>query len=217
MGEGRALAGWLRSDMELDEVLRRRRMVRRYTDEPVAPRDVDALVGAALRAPSAGFTQGFRLLVLTGDADRARLWEATDWEPPDPERARMSEQMRAAPLVIVPLCSEAAYRARYAEPDKAWVPKDVDIWVTPFWYLDAAFASMLVLLKAVDLDLGALFMGTTPGFAPRFREAFGVPGDFEPIGLILVGRRHPDVGPAYRSERRRPVEEMVHRGRWGGR
>ena len=202
--------------MELDEVLRRRRMVRRYTDEAVAPDDLYALVGAALRAPSAGFTQGFRLLVLTDEADRARLWEATDWEPPDRPRARMGEELRAAPLIVVPLCSEAAYRDRYGEPDKAWVP-DADRWVTPYWYVDAAFAAMLVLLEAVDLGLGALFMGVPPRFVPRFREAFGVPEDLEPIGLVLVGHRHPDVGPARRPDRRRPVEEMVHRGRWAGR
>ncbi len=202
--------------MELDEVLRRRRMVRHFSDEAVSAEDLDALVAAALRAPSAGFTQGFRLLVLTDPADRERLWEATDWSPPDPQRDRMAAEMRAAPAVIVPLCSEAAYRERYAEPDKAWIP-DEDIWAVPYWYVDAGFAAMLVLLKAVDLGLGAVFIGQTPRFVPRFREAFGVPDAFEPIGLVLVGHRHPDVGPAYRSERRRPVEEMVHRGRWGGR
>jgi nitroreductase len=201
--------------MELDEVLRRRRMVRCYSDEPVSPAAVDALVAAGLRAPSAGFTQGFRLLIVADAADRQRLWEATDWEPPDPQRDRMSEEMRAAPLVIVPLCSESAYRDRYSEPDKAWIPDD-DIWSIPYWYVDAGFAALLVLLKAVDLGLGALFMGATPRFVPRFKEAFGVPDDFEPIGLVLVGHRHPDVGPAYRTDRRRPVEEMVHWGRWGG-
>ena len=197
-------------------MLRRRRMVRHYTDQPVSPAEVDALVGAGLRAPSAGFTQGFRLLVLTDAADRERLWEATDWLPPDPQRDRMAGEMRAAPLVIVPLCSEPAYRDRYAEADKAWIPEE-DIWAVPYWYVDAGFAAMLMLLKAVDLGLGAVFIGATPRFIPRFREAFGVPDAFVPIGLVLVGHRHPDVGPAYRSERRRPVEEMVHRGGWEGR
>ena len=202
--------------MEFDDVLRRRRMVRRYTDEPVAAEDVEALVAAGLRAPSAGFTQGFRLLVLTDEADRARLWEATAWEPPDERRARTGAWMQAAPLLIVPLCSEAAYRTRYAAADKSWIP-DGDKWSTPYWYVDAAFATMLVLLKAVDLGLGALFMGTVPRFVPRFREAFGVPEDFEPIGVVLVGHRHPEVAPNYRADRRRPTEEMVFRGRWGGR
>lgn len=202
--------------MEFDDVLRRRRMVRRYTDEPVAAEDVEALVAAGLRAPSAGFTQGFRLLVLTDEADRARLWEATAWEPPDERRERTGNWMRAAPLLIVPLCSEAAYRTRYASADKAWIPEG-DKWSTPYWYVDAAFATMLVLLKAVDLGLGALFMGTVPRFVPRFREVFGVPEDFEPIGVVLVGHRHPEVAPNYRADRRRPTEEMVFRGRWGGR
>ena len=51
--------------MELSEVLRRRRMVRRYyQDRPVPPTALEAIVAAALRAPSAGFTQGVSLLVL---------------------------------------------------------------------------------------------------------------------------------------------------------
>lgn len=204
------------STVELDEVLRRRRMVRRYTDEPVSRADQEALVQAALRAPSAGSTQGLRLLVLSDEVDRARLWEATAWVPPDSQRARLGEHLRAAPLVIVPLCSEQAYRERYAEADKAWLPA-ADRWSIPYWYVDAAFSSMLILMKAVDLGLGAAFLAFPPRFVPRFRERFGVPEELEPIGLVLVGHRHPELGPSRRLAHRLPVEELVHRGRWGAR
>ncbi len=200
------------STVDFDEVLRRRRMVRHFTDRPVDPQHVDALLAAALRAPSAGFTQGIRLLVLTEAADRRRLWAASDWVPADDGRARVAARLREAPVLVVPLCSEAAYRARYAEPDKT----SAGGWSAPYWYVDAAFAAMLVLLKAVDLGLGALFMGTSPGWVGPFRDEFGVPAEWDPIGVVLVGHRHPEVGPAQRRDRRLPVEVMVHRGHWHG-
>ena len=52
--------------MEFDEVVRRRRMIRRYDpDRPLAPELVDKIVQHGLRAPSAGFSQGWSFLVLT--------------------------------------------------------------------------------------------------------------------------------------------------------
>jgi nitroreductase len=97
------------------------------------------------------------------------------------------------------------------------VPSDEPDWEVPYWYVDAAFASMLVLLEAVDLGLGAVFMGVTPDFVPRFRAEFGVPDDVQPIGAILVGHRHPDVGLSYRADRRRQSDESVFYGSWGSR
>ena len=64
--------------MEFGQVLRRRRMIRSYDEaRPVPSQAIDAVLAAALRAPSAGFTQGVSLLVLTG-ADRSRSLLATD-------------------------------------------------------------------------------------------------------------------------------------------
>ncbi|NNE73231.1 MAG: nitroreductase family protein, partial [Acidimicrobiales bacterium] len=58
------------------DVLRRRRMVRNYTADPIDPDVLDRVVAAGLRGPSAGNTQGADLLVLTGDAV-ARYWSTT--------------------------------------------------------------------------------------------------------------------------------------------
>ncbi len=58
--------------MEFAEVLRGRRMIRSYDAARPVPADaLDAILRAALRAPSAGFTQGVSLLVLSS-ARRAR-------------------------------------------------------------------------------------------------------------------------------------------------
>ena len=60
--------------MEFAEVVRRRRMVRSYDpDRPVPAEVVERLLGHAVRAPSAGFSQGWAFLVLEAGDDRELL------------------------------------------------------------------------------------------------------------------------------------------------
>ena len=70
--------------MEFQDVVRRRRMVRSYTDEPVDPAIVDRALANATRAPSAGFSQGWGFLVLDTPAGVRRYWEATAEDPTTP-------------------------------------------------------------------------------------------------------------------------------------
>ena len=98
--------------MEFSEVVRRRRMVRRYADRPVDPALVDRMLEHATRAPSAGFSQGWAFLRLDTPVDVARFWEVTTPEHADPE-SRWLSGMRSAPVVIVPLTSKDAYLDRY--------------------------------------------------------------------------------------------------------
>lgn len=95
-------------------MIRRRRMVRHYSDRPLAPEVVERILESALRAPSAGFSQGWAFLALTEPEDRARFWAFV------PTRVEQTPAMQDAPLVVVPLAHKAAYLARYAEPDKGW-------------------------------------------------------------------------------------------------
>ena len=59
--------------MDFLDVLQRRRMVRHFTDQSVSPNQVERLLAAAARAPSAGFTQGVSLVVVTEDEKRREL------------------------------------------------------------------------------------------------------------------------------------------------
>jgi nitroreductase len=127
--------------------------------------------------------------------------------------------MRTAPVLIVPLSNKAAYLDRYAEPDKGWTDKDASRWPVPYWDIDTGMASLLILQTAVDAGLGACFFGIPPAQIPAFRAAFGVPDTFTPIGAISVGHRRDDpadigVRGSAAARSRRPVEEVVHRGRW---
>lgn len=198
--------------MELQDVLRRRRMVRNYDASRPVPAEVrERLLSSALRAPSAGFTQGWAFLVLESPEERDRFWTATtDPGPPD---AWLTD-MRRAPLLIVPLSHRQAYLDRYAETDKGWTDRDEDRWPVPYWHIDTGFAALLMLLTAVDEELGACFFGVPPERMAAFRSAFGVPAAYTPIGVVSVGYPAPDRRSPSLRRGHRPVADVVHRGTW---
>ena len=190
--------------MEFQEVVRRRHMVRRFSDEPVPQESLDRILDNAVRGPSAGFSQGQAFLVLTGE-DLKRFWEVAG------EAAAPS--VTAAPLVIVPMSAKQVYLDRYALPDKGWTDRDETRWPVPFWLIDTGMAALLILLTVVDEGLAALYFGIMPEDVVRFREAFGVPDDLEPIGAIAIGH-NAEAAPRDLRTRRRPAPDMIRYGCW---
>ena len=199
--------------MELSEVVRRRRMVRSFQDRPVDPSVLDAVLRSALRAPSAGFTQGWAFVVLEGAEQTDRFWRHT-LPPGERDDFRWPGLLRA-PVLVLPLASQAAYLARYAEPDKAGSGlHEEGAWPVPYWQVDCAFATMLLLLAAVDAGLGALFFGIFRGERELLAD-LGVPDDHRPIGAVALGHPADDDRPSASLARgRRPLSEVVHRGAW---
>ena len=200
--------------MEFRDVVRRRRMVRDYDPDRPVPAEVrERLLEHAIRAPSAGFSQGWAFLVLESAEERERFWAATT-DATDAADAWLT-RMRRAPLLIVPLSHKAAYLERYAEADKGWTDRDEARWPVPYWDIDTGMASLLMLLTAVDEGLAACFFGVPPEHMARFREAFGVPVAYTPIGCLSIGYQGAeDVRSPSLRRGRRGVEEVVHRGRW---
>ena len=146
--------------MEFQEVVRRRRMVRNYDPDRPVPAEVrERLLANALRAPSAGFSQGWAFLVLESAEERTRYWSATVTSAePDPWLA----DLQRAPLLIVASSHRQAYLDRYAAADKGWTDKDEARWPVPYWLIDTGFAALLMLLTVVDEGLGACFFGVPP-------------------------------------------------------
>jgi len=199
--------------MEFQEVVRRRRMVRRFTDEPVAAAQLDRALRNAVRAPSAGFSQGWSFLVLDAPADVDRFWNASTDPAATPDRWLTG--MRTTPVLVVPCSSREAYVDRYAEADKGWTDRDAARWSMPYWHMDTAMAVMLILQTVVDEGLGACYFGIPPAYDAAVRDAFGIPAGWDPIGAVAIG--HPDTGGAAGSpsrRRRTPLDEVVHRSRW---
>ncbi|MDN5763911.1 MAG: nitroreductase family protein [Microlunatus sp.] len=195
--------------MELSEVRRRRRMIRRYSPAEVPEPALSRILAAGLRVPSAGFTQAVSLLVLTG-ADRERYWSVTT--DPTAPADRWLIGMRTAPALILVWTDPGAYLDRYAEPDKGWTDRDPDRWSAPYWWVDAGMVALAVLFAVVDEGLGGCFFGTPPERVEAVRQAYDVPQTQCLVGVVSVGE--PD-GPAWIPKRpRRAAAELIHRGRW---
>jgi nitroreductase len=196
--------------MEFQDVVRRRRMVRTYDpDRPIPPHLVDRIVDNGLRAPSAGFSQGWGFLVLDTAEDVARFRAAST--PADGPEGWFAATVQA-PLLIVALANKDAYLDRYARPDKGFTDRSDAWWPAPYWDIDTGFAALLMLLTAVDAGLGACFFGLPAERIEVFRHAFGVPPEYSPIGAISIG--YGAEPPRDLSSRRRPRQDVVRRGRW---
>ena len=201
--------------MEFADVVRRRRMVRRFDpDRPVPPAALEAVLHAAQRAPSAGFSQGWDFVVLVEDDDRSRFWGATldpaSGGAPDAWLAGVS----AAPVLVLCLSDPDTYLDRYAEPDKGWHDRDPARWPIPYWDVDTGMAAMVMLLAAVDQGLGALFFGVPATGHAAVRRAHGIPANRRLVGVVALGHELRRTDGSSRTRPRRAPTDVVHWGRF---
>lgn len=169
--------------MEFRDVVARRRMVRRYSDQPVPRATIERIVGTARRAPSAGFSQGQSFVVVTEQATRTRIAELADEE--EYVNAGLPPWISRSPVHVVVCTSESTYLQRYQEPDKLQEDGSEIPWPVPYWFIDAGASMMLLLLAAVDEGLGAGFFGVHR--LPGLKELLGVPPEVTPIGAVTLG------------------------------
>ena len=196
-------------------------MTREFADRAVDPELLEELVDLATRAPSAGKTQGWHLIVLSG-AETARFWDAT--MAPERRSAFRWQGLLAAPVIAIPLADPAAYVERYAEPDKvrSGLGGSADAWPTPYWTVDASMSVMTLLLAAEDAGLGALLFGVFNG-EDALRTSLQIPDRLQLLGAIALGWPQDRVaggsdgqtgaGLSAGRRRRRPAE-VIHRGGW---
>jgi nitroreductase len=208
--------------MELRDVVRRRRMVRNFEERAVPAEALERILDHARRAPSAGHTQGFAFLVLEGAEQVGRFWDCTF---PSGERrsAFRWPGLFRAPVIVLPCASKEAYLDRYAEADKGWADRDETRWPVPYWDVDCGFATMAILLTAVDEGLGALFFGIfdgpgdggcSPEKLAALRAEFGIPPEWHPIGAVALGWPAPDEPSPSLRRGRRAEDEIIRRGHW---
>jgi nitroreductase len=202
--------------VEFRELLPRRRMVRHYRPARV-PRDVvERVVSTVRRAPSAGYSQGQRLLVVTeaeGRAEIARILGTTGRAGP----AALEPWLETAPVHVVVCTEERNYHERYLKPDKLQEGEEID-WPVPYWFVDAGAALMLLLLAAIDEGLAAGVSGIPEEEAAELRRSFGIPDDVWLVALVTIGEAAPDPGwstvTSRRTKRTRPSAEVVRWERW---
>jgi nitroreductase len=196
--------------MEFQKVVRKRRMVRHFTTEPVSRETLDGILELAQHAPSAGFSQGSAYVVVTDPETKKNV-----------ARLQGEEGYRAggfhmwiseAPVAIVACVSEKAYHDRYNEPDKLDDQGNEIEWPTPYWFFDVGAGCMVILLAAVDSGLAAAFTGVPD--VEGMKGLLGIPPHFHPVGVISIGHGAPDVRSPSLKRGRRKAEEVVHYEKW---
>ena len=191
-------------------------MVRAYTPEPV-PRDtLERIVATIRRAPSGGFSQGQRFVVVTDPHRKSEIADVVG------EEYYVGEGFApwisgAAALVVV--CSrEEDYHERYRQPDKVDESGDEIEWPVPYWYVDAGKAAMLVLLAAIDEGLAAGVFGVPAERMEQFRELLALPDDVAVVEVITLGHAAEDTVSGERSSRgtrpRKSLDELIRWERW---
>jgi nitroreductase len=162
-----------------------RKSVRSFTSEPVSEEHVEAMLKAAMAAPTAVNYQPWRFVVVT---DRAQLDAMAEMLP-------YAKMLKQAPLAIV-VCGETTWFEGRENP---------------YWQQDCSAATENLLLAAEALGLGAVWTGVYPNMqlAEPLSEFLGLPETVQPLCAIPIG--HHD-GTAKPRDKWKP--ENVHYGRW---
>jgi nitroreductase len=174
--------------LRLDEVIRKRKMIRKYAQTREVPdKIINKLIDNASRAPSAGHTQVQEFIVIKDASTKRKL-----------RLASVNQEQVEEPPVLIVVCSNTSRSVgRYGERGKEF-----------YSVIDGAFASMLILLTATNEGLGASFVGAFND--EKVSEILGLPEHVRPIGIIALG--YSDEKPARLERIQR--DRLIHYERW---
>ena len=171
--------------METWDAIRSRRNVRSYADEAIAPKDLDQILEAARRTPSAGNQQAWDFVVCTDREQLAQL--AKVW------RSGGHVARSAATIALVaPNAQEARSR--------------------DLVQYDLGQATMSIMLAAADLGIGSAHSAVAD--QELARRLLGFPEDRFCAWLITLGVPADRPLKPIARPNRRPFEDLVHRGHW---
>ncbi len=158
-----------------------RRSIRSYTAEPVSEQHIKTLLETAMAAPSASNMKPWHFVVVT---DRHTLDRLAELHP-------YAKMLFEAPLCVA-VCGDPTISANY-------------------WVQDCSASTENLLLAAVALGLGAVWLGVHPRDerVKAIRDVLRIPDDIIPLNLIAIGH------PAEEKEARTQYEAArVHYEHW---
>ena len=202
--------------MELADLLKQRRMVRHYRPDPVPRETIERVVSVVRKAPSGGFSQGHRLVVVTEPETRQELARLAGED--EYVALGLEPWISVAPVHVFVGTREESYHERYRQPDKLRDGEEIG-WPAPYWYVDAGAAFMLIQLAALDEGLATGVFGVLPAQVPAVKQLLGVPDDVHFVCVLTIGRPAPNPRESDQisrlSQRRLPLDELVRWERWG--
>jgi len=191
-------------------------MVRHYLPDPIPRETIERIVAVVRQAPSGGFSQGHRLVVVTEPETRRELARLAG----EDEYVAMGLEpwISVAPVHVFVGTREESYHERYRQPDKLREGEEIG-WPAPYWYVDAGAAFLLLQLAALDEGLASGVFGVLPERVPAVKELLGVPEDVHFVCVLTIGRPAPNPRESEQvsrlSQRRLPLDELVRWERWG--
>ncbi|MFH8609605.1 coenzyme F420-0:L-glutamate ligase [Streptomyces sp. NPDC018029] len=191
------------------EAVTQRRTVREFTDDEVDPGAVRRAVAAAVTAPAPHHTTPWRFVLLESAASRVELLDAMRdaWiadlrrdgksEESIAKRIRRGDVLRRAPYLVVPcLVMDGSHTYGDARRDAA----EREMFVV------AAGAGVQNFLVALAGErLGSAWVSSTMFCRDVVREVLGLPGSWDPMGAVAVGRAAGEPG----ARGRREVDDFV--------
>src|SRR3954454_21578451 len=172
------------NNLDFDEVVRKRKMIRQYdTQRQIPDKIIMKLIRNAHRAPSAGHTQVQEFIIVKDPTIKKKLRKA----------AVSQEYVEKAPVLIVVCSNTSRSISRYGNRAKQFCS-----------IIDGAFASMLILLTAVNEGIGACFVGAF--LDDKVSEILELPKYVKPIGIIALGFPAEDPGKFNRID----ISKLVH-------
>jgi nitroreductase len=146
----------------ITDIIFKRRSIRKYTDRPVESDKLNLLLQAAMAAPSAMNCKPWEFVVVTDPEKLAQF------------RKRLIFGDRNAPAAIV-VCGNPGLSTNPA--------------AKLFWQQDCSAATENIMIAAVGLELGTVWIGVHPvtKFVKTVREIASIPNHVKPLCLIYVG------------------------------
>lgn len=160
--------------MDALDCIMTRRSIRSYTGEPIGADQVDAILKAAMAAPSAGNQQPWRFIVLT---ERDRLDAAAETTP-------YGKMLRDAALGLA-VCADTT-----------------ELKHPTMWQQDCSAAVQNALLAAHALGLGGVWLGfwPKPERVEPLKQVMGLPEGIEPLAVLAFGHPAEEKGPSERFD-----------------
>lgn len=165
--------------MEFRELLYKRRSARSFTDKKVTREQVESLLEAATRAPSARNMQSWHFYAVTNEEIKAKFKDIC------------AEWATTAPVIFVVCTDGEEIVGKYGDRARVFILQDT------------ALAAENLLLAAADMGFNGCFMGA---FDPvRCREILSIPERYEIVALIPVGEASGEIP----LRERKPLSEVA--------